>query len=101
MLPQEFVNGIEGQDLALVHDGDAVAEPFGLFHVMSGVEDGAARTGKLFDRVEEVIAGLRIDAGGRLIEEQDRRGMHPSTPPGGPPPPAPPKRLFTGTRAGG
>ena len=51
-----------------------IAEPLGLFHVMSGVEDGAARTGKLFDRVEkEVIAGLRIDAGSWLIEEQDRR----------------------------
>src|SRR5688572_26659115 len=79
MLPQELVHRINGQNLALIHDGDAIAEPFGLFHVMSGVEDGAARTGKLFDQVEEVIARLWIDAGGWLIEQQDRRIMYQST----------------------
>src|SRR6185436_13630979 len=43
---------------------------------MGGVEDGAAGAGEALDRVEEVIARLRIDARSRLVEKQNRWIMH-------------------------
>src|SRR5262245_39248210 len=60
----------------MIHDGDSIAKALGLFHVMGSVKNGAARPGEALDRVEEMIARLRIDACRRLIEEQYRRIMH-------------------------
>ena len=54
----------------MVHDGDAVAEALGFVHVMRGEQDGAAGRLELLDQFPELAAGLRIEAGGGLIEKQ-------------------------------
>ena len=57
---------------AVVHDGDAVAEGLRLLHVVSRVEDGdAVLAVQLTDALEDVVAGLGIDADGGLVEEED------------------------------
>ena len=38
----ELVGGAEGDDLAVIHDGDAVREALGLIHVVGGEDDSAA-----------------------------------------------------------
>ena len=59
-----------GDGFAVIHDGHAVAEPFGFVHVMGGQQNGAARQLELFDQLPELAAGLRVEAGGGLVEEQ-------------------------------
>ena len=46
-----------------------------LVHVMGGDEDGNPLSGHVVDQVPEVPAAHRIDAGGRLIQEDDGRLM--------------------------
>ena len=58
-------------DLALIDDGDAIAEAFGLVHVMRGQQDGPATLAQVADDVPELAAGLGVQAGRRLVEEQD------------------------------
>lgn len=65
--------GAEGDDLSLVDDGDAVAKAFGLIHVVSGKDGRAAPALEISDDVPELAAGLRIEAGGRLVEEEEFR----------------------------
>ena len=60
-----------GDDLAVVDDRDPVAEPLGLVHVMSGQDDRAAAVAEVADHVPELPAGLRVQAGRRLVEEQE------------------------------
>ena len=57
----------------MVHDGDAVTEPLGLFHVVRGQQDGAALAFEVLDVLENVVAGLRVDADGGLVEQQHLR----------------------------
>src|SRR5687767_11551753 len=61
---------------AVIHDRHPVAEPLGLFHVMSGDHDGAPGPLDLFDRLPELPAGLGIETGGRLIEKEQLRIGH-------------------------
>ena len=62
-----------GDDAAAVHDGDLVAQEVGLFHVMGRQQHRAAFRLDGADQVPEVVAGLRIEAGGRLVQEQHLR----------------------------
>src|SRR5439155_14795558 len=62
-----------GEHLAVVHDRDSVTKALRFLHVVRRVENGTALGGELFDVLEEVVARLRIDARGRLVEEQHRR----------------------------
>ena len=71
----------ERDDLSVVHDGHAVGQPLGLVHVMRGEDDGAAGGLELLDELPHLAAGLRIEAGGGLVEEQqvgvaDQRAGH-------------------------
>ena len=50
--------------------GDLVAA-FGLVHIMRRYQHGHAFAGELVNLVPELAPGLRIDPGGRLIEQQD------------------------------
>ena len=61
-------------DLALVDDADPVGHLFGLVDVMRGQDDGARRS-SLSERTScpHVAPELDVDAGGRLVEEQDLR----------------------------
>ena len=56
---------------AVVDDGHAVAQPLGLFHVVRGQHDRAARASKAQHQLPQLAARLRIQPGGRLVEEQD------------------------------
>ena len=67
----EFGGRAGGDDLAVVDDGDAVAEALGFFDVVSGEDDGFLFATKLFDDVVDFAADLRVEAGGGLIEEED------------------------------
>ena len=67
----QFLFCAEGDDAAVVDDGDAIAEPLRLFHVVRGVDDRGARAAQGLDHFEDAVARLRIDADGRLVHEHD------------------------------
>ena len=69
----ELLRCAEGDDLAVVHDGDAVAEALGFVHVVGGEDDGSAGLFELVDEIPEMATGLGIEAGGGLIEEEEFR----------------------------
>ena len=57
------------QDLAVVHDRDPVAQRLGLVEVVRGEHHGATVGVDLRQQVPEVAARLRVERGGRLVEE--------------------------------
>ena len=70
----EVVGGVAGHDLAAVDDDDPVGEGVGLVEVVRGQEDRRALlAAQPRDVLPEVGAGLRVEAGGRLVEEDQRR----------------------------
>ncbi len=71
----EFFIGAGGDNLTLVEDDDAVAELLDFFHVVGCIDDGGALPAEGFDVVEDVLAALRVDGDGRLIEENEFRTM--------------------------
>ena len=63
---------VEGHELAVVHDGDAVAEEVGLLHVVGRQDDRhAGLFVELADVLPDVAARLGVEAQGRLVEEED------------------------------
>jgi hypothetical protein len=56
-----------------VQDRDAVAEAFGLLEAMGRQEDRHTALAELGDQLMDVAGGGRIQAGGRLVEEQHLR----------------------------
>ena len=62
-----------GHDRALVDDHEPIAELLGLVHVVGGEEQRGALLLEAEQPVPEDVAGLRVEAGGRLVEEQDAR----------------------------
>ena len=71
--PLQLLGGALGGDLAVVEHGDAVGEFVGLVQVLRGEEDGDAVGDELADDLPHVVAGARVEAGGRLVEEDDPR----------------------------
>ena len=70
----EVVGGVGGDDAALVDDDDAVAQGVGLVEVVGGEEHrGSALGAHVGDVPPQVGPGLRIEAGGGLVEEDQRR----------------------------
>src|SRR5216684_2458552 len=67
----EFARRTQSHNLAVIHDGDTVAEALGFFNVMSGHQDGFFLSLQFLDDVVNLAANLRIEAGGGLIEEED------------------------------
>ena len=63
----------DGDDAAFIHDGHAVAELFGLFDVVGGQQDGALLAAQVLHQFVDFEARLRIEAGGRLVEEEHLR----------------------------
>src|ERR1700722_6276211 len=59
-------------DGALVQDGDPIGELLGLVQVLRGEEDGRPAAGEVLDHLPDVDAGLGVQAGSRLVEEDDR-----------------------------
>src|SRR5262245_25410523 len=68
---QQFLQPATGDDRALVHDGDAVADALRLLDVVRRVEDGRAFVREVADDREQPVAGLRVDARGRLVEQKE------------------------------
>ena len=67
-----LVDGAVRQQLAVGDIGDLVAA-LGLVHVMGRDEHGEAFGGERVDLVPELAPRLGIDAGGRLVEQQQLR----------------------------
>ena len=59
----------------MVHDRDPVAEPVGLLHVVRGEQDRLARAVQLAEQVPQREPALRVEARGRLVQEQHRRAV--------------------------
>src|SRR5215472_4086484 len=57
-------------DLSMIDNGQAVAKPFGLIHVMRGQKNGAAVLLESPNNVPQLTSALRIKAGSWLIEKQ-------------------------------
>ena len=56
----------------MVDDREPVAELVGLLHVVRGEEDGLAVGVQLAEDLPQRDAALRVEAGGGLVEEEDR-----------------------------
>ena len=67
----QFRRRAQCDDLAVIHDRDAIAESRGFFHVVRGHQHGASARAKLLDHFPEVESRLWIETGGRLIEEEN------------------------------
>src|SRR5579871_5373113 len=64
---------VVGDDFAVIDDHQAIAEAFGFFHVVGGVQKRLAALLQRFEIVENGIAALGIDADSRLVEQQQLR----------------------------
>ena len=71
--PLELLRGPLGDEASAVEDRDAVGEPVGLVEVLGGQEDGGAVADEAADDVPHGAAAAGIEAGGRLVEEDDLR----------------------------
>ena len=63
--------GALGDDLARVDDPDPVGELVGLLQVLRGEEDRRALVVQLLDLLPDRLARDGVEAGGRLVEEED------------------------------
>ena len=60
-----------GDDPAVVHDDQPVAQLLGLVHVVGGEDQGDALLLEPEQPVPQHVPGLRVEPGGRLVEQQD------------------------------
>src|SRR5262245_30434328 len=65
----ELLGAALGDDPALVEDRDPIGEMIRLVQVLRGEEDRDAARGETADDLPYVAAGARVEAGGRLVEE--------------------------------
>ena len=68
--PADLGRGAEGDDAPVDHHGDAVGQRLGLVHEVGGEEDRLAQRAEVLDRRPRLAAGRRVEAGGRLVEEE-------------------------------
>ena len=64
---------LDQDDLALVDHADAVGHFLGFLDVVRGEDDGHAGGAQIAHHLPHVLAQFDVDAGGRLVEEQDLR----------------------------
>ena len=64
-----------GDHPAVVNDRNAVAQLLGFLEIMGGQHDRDALPIQSPDIVPQLLAKLDVDAGGRLVEHEDRRRM--------------------------
>src|SRR4029077_2487651 len=60
-------------DAAVIEDDDLIAQQLRLLHVVRREDDGLALRLDRLHQLPEVAACLRVEPGGRLVEEQPRR----------------------------
>ena len=75
--PLELVRRALGDEPAVVEDGDPVGELVGLVQVLRGQEDGHAAGDEVADDLPHRAPAARVQAGGRLVEEDDPRDRRP------------------------
>src|SRR5688572_21742171 len=63
----------DSNHMPAVDDRDAVAQHFGFIHVVGRQHHGAAVRAKSLQHAPQLPARLRIEAGGRLVQEQEIR----------------------------
>src|SRR5690606_13208145 len=61
------------QYLAMFDDRQPVAEPLCLVHEVRGEQDGPAARTEIHAQIPDVPPRLRVESGGRLIQEEDVR----------------------------
>jgi hypothetical protein len=69
----ELARGAGGDDLRVVHDDEAVAQLLGLVHVVRGEDERDAALLEPVQPVPHHVPGLRVQAGGWLVEDEDVR----------------------------
>src|SRR5688572_29161869 len=74
-LALQLVGGAVSDDLAVVDDRQPVGQGVRLLDVMGRQEYGRARFAQTADLVPHPRSRLGIEAGGRLVEEEDRRSV--------------------------
>ncbi len=62
---------IAGDHAPRIHDRDAVTQDLGFLHVVRGQHDGSTAVPDIAHRLPQMTAGLGIEPGGRLVEEDD------------------------------
>jgi hypothetical protein len=68
--PGQPGRSVDGYDLARVDQRDPVAEPFGFFHEVGDQHDRDPPVTYALDQLPGVPPGLRVQAGGELIEHR-------------------------------
>src|SRR5688572_28813664 len=71
--PLELVRAPLGQDAAGVEQADAIAEQLGFGQVVGGEEDRLAPVAQAAHVVAQEAAGEDVQAGGGLVEDEERR----------------------------
>ena len=69
----ELVGGAAGDDLAVVDDGDRVGELVGLLEVLGREQERRALADEAADDVPHAEPAARVEAGRRLVQEQEPR----------------------------
>ena len=72
----ERARGALGDHQAVVDDDEPVAQRVGLVEVVGGEQHAGARSRRARISVPEVGPVLRVEAGGGLVEEEQRRPVH-------------------------
>src|SRR6266704_1447797 len=72
----ELIHGPRGEYLAVVDDRDLLAQRLGFLHVVRGQQDRLPLGVQHPQDVPEVSPGLRVEPGGRLVQEQHVRPVH-------------------------
>ena len=72
----ELVGRALRDDLAVVDDHDVVGQQVGLLQVLRGQQEGGPAGDEVLDHLPHLGAAARVQARGRLVEEDDRRVRH-------------------------
>ena len=72
-LAHQFGLVLDQHDLAFRDHADAVGHVFGFLDVMRGQDDGDAGGAQIAHHLPHVLAQRDVDAGGRLVQEQNAR----------------------------
>ena len=70
-LGNQLARRAQGDHLAVIDDRHTIAQALGLVHVVRRQQDRSARGAEVANEVPQLPARLRIEPGGRLVEEQE------------------------------
>ncbi len=73
-IADKVFSGAQRDDLAMVDDGNAIAQTLGFFHIVRRVDERHALAAQLLDHFENIVARLRVYSHGGFIH-QDQLGL--------------------------